>query len=87
MGELLRLERSSTMSAEISLAEMKQQYHNEWLLIAYTQVDENWNVLRGEVLAHSPDVQALYALLPNYRDRSVAFQYIGEIPDDIAIVL
>ena len=34
----------------LTLGQMKQRYHDEWLLIAYTDVDENLNVLCGEVL-------------------------------------
>jgi hypothetical protein len=34
---------------------MQQKYHDEWLLIAYTDLDEDLHVIRGEVLAHSPD--------------------------------
>jgi hypothetical protein len=68
-------------------AEIKQQYHDEWLLIAYTQVDENLNVLDGEVLAHSPNVETLYHLLPQYHDRAIAFEYVGEVPEDLAFIL
>jgi hypothetical protein len=35
------------MSTLLTLEEMKQQHHDEWLLIAYTQIDENLNVLQG----------------------------------------
>jgi hypothetical protein len=75
------------MTTLLTLEEMKQQYHDEWLLIAYTQIDENLNVLQGEVLAHSANVETLYSLLPQFRDRAVAFEYLGEIPDDLAFLL
>jgi hypothetical protein len=75
------------MPAVITLDAMKQHYQDEWLLIAYTQVDENLNVMEGEVLAHSSNVETLYHLLPQYRDRAIAFEYIGEIPEDLALIL
>jgi hypothetical protein len=75
------------MPAVITLDAMKQHYQNEWLLIAYTQVDENLNVMEGEVLAHSSNVETLYHLLPQYRNRAIAFEYIGEIPEDLAFIL
>jgi hypothetical protein len=75
------------MPALLTLKEMKQHYPDEWLLIAYTQIDENLNVLQGEVLAHSANVETLYSLLPHYRDRAVAFEYAGEIPENLAFIL
>jgi len=43
------------MAEILSFEEMKKRYYGEWLLIAYTEVDEDMNVLKGEVLAHSSD--------------------------------
>ena len=57
------------------------------MLIAYTKIDDNLNVMQGEVLAHSSDVDTLYALLPQFNDRAVALEYVGEIPADLAFVL
>ncbi len=71
----------------LSLDQMKQRYHDEWLLIAYTDIDKNLVVLQGEVLAHAQNANDLYKLLPNYTDRPVAFEYIGEIPPDFAFML
>jgi hypothetical protein len=75
------------MTALCSINQIKQQYQNEWVLIAYTQIDENLSVLEGEVLAHSPDVETLYRLLPQYSDRPIAFEYVGEVPEDLAFLL
>ena len=43
----------------LDLEQMRQHYHDEWLLIAYTDIDENLNVLCGEVLAHDKDANKL----------------------------
>jgi hypothetical protein len=75
------------MATLLTAAAMKQHYHDEWLLIAYTEIDDNLNVMQGEVLAHSPDVETLYALLPQFKDRAVALEYVGEIPQDLAFIL
>ncbi len=75
------------MTALPTSEDMKQQYHDEWLLIAYTEIDDNLNVIQGEVLAHSPDVETLYALLPQFKDQAVALEYVGEIPKDLAFIL
>jgi hypothetical protein len=75
------------MATLLTAADIKHQYHDEWLLIAYTEIDDNLNVMQGEVLAHSADVETLYPLLPKFKDRAVALEYVGEIPPDLAFVL
>jgi hypothetical protein len=75
------------MSQVLTFEEMKQQYHDEWLLIAYTEIDENLKVVRGEVLTHSPHAAEVYHALPRYKDRAVALEYMGEIPSDMVIML
>jgi hypothetical protein len=71
----------------LTLDQMKQRYHDEWLLIAYTDLDDDLIVRSGEVLAHAANADDLYRLLPQYKDRPIAFEYIGEIPPDFAFML
>jgi hypothetical protein len=75
------------MAQILTLDEMKQQYPDEWLLIAYTEIDENLQVIRGEVVAHSPRAEEVYHALPYHKNRAVALEYIGEIPQDLVIML
>jgi hypothetical protein len=74
------------MATELTLAEMAQQYDGEWLLIAYTELDENRVVVRGEVLAHFPDQGVVYDALPLAKDRAIAFEYVGQVPADFAVM-
>lgn len=71
----------------LTLEEMQKKYHNEWLLIAYTELDEDLNVVQGEVLAHSPNQAEIYEALPLAKGKAVAFEYVGQIPDDLAFML
>ncbi len=71
----------------LTIEQIKQRYRDEWLLIGYTDLDDNLNVLSGEVLAHAQNANDLYKLLPQYSDRPVAFEYVGEIPPDFAFML
>lgn len=75
------------MSRVLTFEEMKQQYHDEWLLIAYTELDENLKVVEGELLMHSPKVDEIYNVLSQYNDRAVAIEYVGEPPEDVAFIL
>jgi len=75
------------MARILTAAEMATQYDGEWLLIAYTEVDEDLNVLRGEVLAHSPDQAEIYKALPLRGNRAVAIEYMGKVSEDLAYML
>ena len=75
------------MAKLMTLEEIKQQFQDEWLLIAYTELDQNLNVLQGELLLHSAEVEDIYNALPNYNDRAVAIEYVGEPPADVAFIL
>jgi hypothetical protein len=78
---------SSFMENILTLQEMSDRYNNEWLLIAYTELDENMIVVRGEVLAHSPNQGDVYEALPIAKGRNVAFEYVGTVPTDFAVML
>jgi hypothetical protein len=75
------------MAKILTLEEIKQQYHDEWLLIAYTTLDADLNVVQGEVLKHSPDADDIYDALSQYNDRAVAIEYVGEMPKNVAFIL
>ncbi len=64
------------------------RYNGEWVMIAYTETDpETLEVLRGEVLAHSPNSQDVYAAMPIAKGRGVAFEFFGHIPENVAFIL
>ena len=57
------------------------------MLIAYTELDEDLNVIRGEVLAHSRTRDLLYNNPLSRKGKSVAREYICPIPEDLAAML
>jgi hypothetical protein len=71
----------------LTLEEMRQRYDGEWLLIAYSQLDEHLRVIAGEVLAHSRDRDTLYASLSLGRGKDVAIECFAEVPEDMAFIL
>jgi hypothetical protein len=71
----------------LTLEEMSKRYDGEWLMIAYTELDENMVAVRGEVLAHSPNQGEVYNALPLAKGRAVAFEYVGQVPEDFAVML
>lgn len=75
------------MNRVMSLEAMKEQYAGEWVLIAYTELDDDMRVIRGRVLAHSPDRDEIYRKLLSVGGQQVAVEYMGEVPEDLAVVL
>lgn len=71
----------------LSLEEIIHLYPSEWVLIAYTEQDEDLNVIRGEVLAHSPERDLLYNNALSRNGKSVALEYTDSIPDNLAVML
>jgi hypothetical protein len=50
-------------------------------------MDDQLQVIAGEVLAHSPDRDELYAALPLGRGKDVAIECFAQIPEDLAFIL
>ena len=81
----------------LTLEEMKHRYYGEWLLVACTEIDDQMNPLRGEVVAHSLDRETIYDAIATHRHkyasqqslptRTLAIEYVGDIPDNWAAIL
>mgnify|MGYP003588564198 CR=1 FL=1 len=65
----------------LSMEEIKEKYPQQWVLIAYTEEDEYLNVIRGEVLAYSPERDDIYNYLPYTKGKAVAIEYTGPVPE------
>jgi hypothetical protein len=76
-----------TMAEILSFEATQRRYDGEWLIIAYTELDDAMGVIAGEVLAHSTDETEIYRILPTVRGRDVAIEYVGQVPDDLAFIL
>ncbi|MGK7894336.1 MAG: hypothetical protein AB4372_12120, partial [Xenococcus sp. (in: cyanobacteria)] len=67
--------------------EFKQIYDGEWVLIAYTETDEDLQIIKGEVIAHSANKEEIYQALESAKDQPLAIEYMSQIPEDIAFIL
>ncbi|MEG3846176.1 hypothetical protein QT971_02240 [Microcoleus sp. herbarium19] len=71
----------------LTAAEIRDRYPREWVLIADTESDDLWNVIRGEVLAHSPEREEIDRALTNFKDiRSISIEYTGPIPEEYSVI-
>jgi hypothetical protein len=76
------------MAEVMTLEEMRYRYDGEWVMIAYTETDpETYEVLRGQVLAHSPNSQEVYGAMDLAQGRGVAFEFFGRVPENVAFIL
>ena len=66
--------------------EIKEAFKDEWVLVQVEKVDESFNVIEGEVLAHSKDKDQVYQKLLQIRPKQFSIEYTGEIPEDLAVV-
>ncbi len=41
------------------MEEIQKQYQDEWVLIEYGKLDDDLNVIEGEVIAHSPNKEEI----------------------------
>ncbi|WP_242541490.1 hypothetical protein [Phormidium pseudopriestleyi] len=70
----------------LSMEEIKRRYPQEWVLIAYKELNPDQSVKTGELLAHSPDCDHIYERLP-FRTKPVAIEYTGPFPDDLGVLM
>ena len=61
----------------MTLEEIKQQYPNQWVLIEFTQLDDELNVVDGKVLAHSPSRDEIEKELTRLRNEKIA-EFTGD---------
>lgn len=71
----------------MTFTEQLRQYQGEWILIEYTELDEELNVTAGRVIAHSPNKDEIYRLLAQTQGKNIAVEYVGEFPKDLAVLL
>jgi hypothetical protein len=67
--------------------EIVERFKDEWVLIDVKEVDENFNLKEGDVIAHSKDKEEIYKRLLELRPKKFSIEYTGKIPEDLAVVL
>jgi len=66
---------------------MIEKFKDEWILVDVKEVDENFNLIEGEVLAHSKDKEEVYKKLLEIRPKKFSIEFTGKIPEELAVVL
>ena len=60
--------------------DIRRHYAGQWVLIEYQQLDEQLNVVEGEVIAHSPEKEEIYKYLLQTQGKNIAIEYAGDFP-------
>ncbi|MCT7965507.1 hypothetical protein NG799_04060 [Laspinema sp. D1] len=71
----------------LSMEEIKRRYPQEWVLIAYKELNPDQSVKTGELLAHSPDCDQIEDRLLEFRNKPLAIEYTGPFPDDLGVLM
>jgi len=66
---------------------IKNAFKDQWVLVKVDEVDASFNIVEGEVLAHSKDKEEVYKKLLQIRPKQFSVEYTGVIPEDLAVVL
>ena len=75
------------MTDVLTAEEIAVRYAPDWVLIGDPETDEALNVRSGRVLFHSPDRDETYRMARELRPGRFAVYYLGEWPEDVALVL
>jgi hypothetical protein len=75
------------MSEMMTFEEIKQNYNGQWVLIAYSETNEDLQVVEGKIIAHSANKEDIYQALEVTDEQPLAIEYIGQVPEDLAFIL
>jgi hypothetical protein len=62
----------------MTLEDIKRRYPNQWVLIEFTQLDDELAVVDGRVLAHSPSRNEIERALTTLRNERIAVEFTGD---------
>jgi hypothetical protein len=71
----------------MTLTEIKQYYPDEWVLIEFTELDDDLQVVEGQVIAHSPQKTEIYQKLIELDSEKIAIEFTGDQPEEPAYLL
>jgi hypothetical protein len=75
------------MAQVLTIAEIESQFPDEWILVVDPHVDEQLEVLSGQVVCHSKDRDEVYRAAVAHQGGDLAILFNGEQPPNTAIVI
>ena len=72
----------------MTLAEITQQYPNQWVLIEFSALDENLDPVDGTVIVQAASHDSILAVLEKQVRKQIAVKYTGDdLPVDFTYAL
>ena len=75
------------MNEIISLAEIKEKYDSEWILLEDPEMGDEFGIKGGKILWHSKNRDEVYRKARELKPKHSAVIYTGKPPRDMVIVL
>ena len=75
------------MDEVMSWAEIEETFNGEWVLIEDPEVTRYQEIIRGKVLFHSTERNAVHAKVRELNPLHPAIMYVGEFPKDLEFAL
>ncbi|MEY3867053.1 MAG: hypothetical protein RLZZ338_944 [Cyanobacteriota bacterium] len=70
----------------LTLAEIRQKYPHQWVLVIEPELDHNLEIIRGKVVVNSLTKEELYEQLHLREGKSSAIEYTGEYDDAVVLL-
>jgi hypothetical protein len=87
MIDLDQPEQEVDMDEILTLKEIEERYAPDWVLIAEPEIDDQLEVIRGKVVFHSPNHDAIYQMATELKLDQIAVRYLGEYPEHMVLGL
>jgi len=75
------------MGEILSVVEINNRYHSEWVLLGNPETDGNLNIQCGTLLRHSKNRDELYRKARELSPVHSAILYTGQLPSTTAVIL
>lgn len=66
--------------------EIRREYPEQWVLIEDRELDDQLNVVQGEVIAHLPSKEETYSWLLEIKGGNIAIEHTGALPKELAVI-
>jgi len=70
----------------MTLNEIKNQHPHEWVLVEYEQLDDQFRIKEGRVLAHSASKEDVYEALAKTYGKNVVIEYTGSFAEELTVM-
>ena len=75
------------MNELMTKKEIEDKFKSEWILVGSPETDETLDLIRGEVLYHSPKRDDVYKMSGKLSPKSAAILYTGTMEKDVVLAL